>query len=480
MCVILRVAKPDISPKKIRVMRTSDHCDVAKMPLEMNQKNVSTPFNCDWNQGIGRRSFLKTAATMATVTVFPAPLIISASALGAPGKPGANDRIYVGMIGPGGRSQQLTTESPADLKLVAVADCDLRVIPGYLAAVRQVKDSIVSEKCASYQDYRQMLSQEKLDGVFVVTPTHVRVLACIHAMQAGLDVYAEKPLTFTIEEGQHLVRAEQKYKTIFQVGTQQRSIAINNFGSDLIRNGAIGKVLTVSCPNFLGPVPRPQLKFEPTPPEMNWDLWCSQAELTPFSSELHPGLGRWARFREYCGWLVTGWVHAFDQIQRALGTDNTGPVEIWPEESGPNAKVSMRYANGTILRLDIPHDKGPQMGGVFVGEKGKIEINRNRLASNPRELIKDAPPAADKSEFASVSHEHIKNWVHCMRTREKTVASAAVGHRSTTICHMINICRELGRKLQWDPVKEEFIGDEQANKLRSRPRRKGYELPETM
>ena len=118
------------------------------------------------------------------------------------------------------------------------------------------------------------------------------------------------------------------------------------------------------------------------------------------------------------------------------------------------------------------------MGGVFVGEKGKIEINRNRLASNPPELVKDAPPAADKSEYASVSHEHICNWVQCMRTRKKTAAPATVGHRSTTICHMINICRELNRKLRWDPVKEEFIGDTEANKLRSRPRRAGYELPE--
>ena len=435
------------------------------------------------NSQISRRELLKTTATAAAA--FSLPQIIPASALGAPGKPGANDRIYVGLIGPGGRSQQLTTESPADLQLVAVADCDLRVIPGYLAAVRQAKNSIVSEKCATYQDYRQMLAKEKLDAVFVATPTHVRVLACLHAMQAGLDVYAEKPLTLTIEEGQYLVRAELKYKTVFQTGTQQRSIAINNYGSDLIRNGAIGKVLTVSCPSFLGPISRPQYPSEPTPPEMNWDLWCSQAELIPFSSQFHPGLGRWARFRDYCGFLVTGWVHAFDQIQRALGTDDTGPVEIWPAEHNdkksagfPDGKVSMRYANGVILKLDIPHDKGPQMGGVFVGEKGKIEINRNKLASNPPELIKDAPPAADKSEFASVSHEHIKNWVHCMRTREKPVASAAVGHRSTTVCHLINICRELDRKLQWDPVKEEFVGDEQANKLRSRSRRKGYELPE--
>jgi predicted dehydrogenase len=425
------------------------------------------------NKPTNRRDFIKKAAAALAV-----PSWIPATALAAPGRPGANDRICVGLIGAGHRSKDLTKESPSDLKLVAVADCDLRAIADHLATSRQIQGSIVAEECSSYQDYRQMLSKEKLDGVFVATTTHARVLACIHAMQAGLDVYAEKPLTLTIEEGQHLVRAERKYQTVFQVGTQQRSVAINNFGSDLIRNGAIGKVLTVKCPNFPGPRPRPQLQAQPTPPEMDWDLWCNQTALTPFSPELHPGLGRWARYREYCGWLVTGWVHAFDQIQRALGTDDTGPVEIWPEESGPDGRVSMRYACGTLLKLDMPEDKGPRMGGIFAGEKGKIEINRNRLAANPPELIENAPPPADKSEYASVSHEHIRNWVHCMRTRETPVAPAAIGHRSTTVCHLVNICRELGRKLHWDPVEEEFAGDDEANALRTRPRRKGYELPQ--
>lgn len=421
-------------------------------------------------QQLSRREFLQAAAVAV-------PALIPAGVLAAPGRPGANDRIAVGLIGPGYRARDLIKESPADLRLIALADCDLRQISAFQQAVAKFNSPAVDPKCAAYQDYRQMLSREKLDAVFVATPTHARVLICLHAMQAGLDVYAEKPLTLTIEEGQYLVRAERKYGRVFQTGTQQRSIAINNFGSDLIRNGAIGKVRMVKCPNFPGPRPRPQWPHEPTPPEMNWDFWCNQAPLAPYSSQLHPGLGRWARFREYCGWLVTGWVHAFDQVQRALGTDDTGPVEIWPEETGRDAHVSMRYASGTVLKLDMPENKGPRMGGIFVGDEGKIEINRNRLASNPPELIAKAPPPADKSEYASVSHEHITNWVQCMRTRAKPVAPATVGHRSTTVCHLIGICRELGRKLQWDPVKEEFLGDEEANRLRSRPRRKGYELP---
>jgi hypothetical protein len=176
---------------------------------------------------------------------------------------------------------------------------------------------------------------------------------------------------------------------------------------------------------------------------------------------------------------VTGWgAHAFDQVQRALGTDDTDPVEIWPEEPGPKGRVSMRYPSGTVLKLDLPPGKGPGLGAIFVGDKGKIEINRNKLAANPPELIRGAPPPADKSEYASVAHEHLGNWVHAMRTREKPVAHAEVGHRATVICHLVNICRELGRRLKWDPVQEVFSGDDEANRLRSRPRRKGYELPE--
>lgn len=423
---------------------------------------------------IRRRTLLGGAAA-----AWIAPYFVPATALARPGRPGANDRIALGLIGAGHRARDLLIESPADLQLVAVADCDRRQSSNCLAAVAEAGAPIAVEACATYQDYRSMLDQVRLDAVMVATTTHARTLICLDAMLAGLDVYAEKPLTLTIEEGQYLVRAEQQTGRICQVGTQQRSIAINNFGSELVRGGAIGKIKTVKCPNFPGPRPRPELPACPLPAGMDWDLWCNQTELTAYSDELHPGLGRWARFREYCGWLVTGWVHAFDQIQCALGTDDTGPVEVWleEEEAGPDARVSLRYASGTVLQLDMPEDKGPRMGGIFIGEQGKIEINRNRLASNPPELIRDAPPPADRSEYASVSHEHIRDWVSCMRARRPTVAPFSVGHRAMTICHLINICRELGRPLRWDPIREEFVDDAPANALRARPRRAGYELP---
>jgi len=410
------------------------------------------------------------------------PCFVSSRALAASTGPGANSRIRLGLIGTGFRARDLLKESPAELDFVALADCDLRQMDIYRSWADKECPGRLRPKCSTYQDYRDLLAKEKLDAVMVATTVHARVLICLHAMQAGLDVYAEKPLTLTIEEGQYLIRAERKYSRVFQTGTQQRSIPINNFGSDLVRSGKLGKIHTVICPNFIGPEVRPAKPGEPLPIGMNWDMWCNQTPLVPYASDLHPGLGKWGRWRAYdgggLGWGVTGWgAHAFDQVQRALGTDDTDPVEVWPEEPGPNGRVTLRYPSGTLLKLDLPMGKGPGLGAIFIGDQGKLEINRNRLASNPHELIDGAPSPDDRSTVASVAQRHIQNWVDCLSSRQRPRAHAEVGHRTQVICILVNICRELGRRLHWDPVKEEFLADDQANALRSRTRRKGYDLP---
>ena len=428
-----------------------------------------------------RREFLRRSVAAA----FAVPCLVPSGCVSTPRKPGPNERVVVGLIGPGHRARGLLKDMPNDLKLVSLADCDLGVVDSFSDWAAKECPGILSEKPSRYQDYRQMLDKEKLDAAIVATTTHARALISIHAMQAGLDVYAEKPLTLTIEEGVHLMKAEKRYETVFQVGTQQRSIPINNFASDLVKGGAIGKVHTVLCMNFIGPEIRPAFPEKPLPQGFNWDMWCHQTELIPYTDELHPGLGKWGRWRDYdgggLGYGVTGWgAHAFDQVQRALGTDDTTPVEVWPEGQGPKCEVSLRYASGTLIKLNLPcdNDKGPGLGAIFVGDKGKIEINRNRVVSDPPEIARGAPPPDDPSTVASVTQRHLKDWLDCIRTRGTPKATAAIGHRSSVICHLVNICRELGRKLAWDPVKEEFVGDEAANKLRSRPRRKGYELPD--
>jgi len=411
-----------------------------------------------------RRRFFSIAA---------APVVLRARVLGLNGQPGANDTLRIAFIGLGGRARwMIQNEKFPGAQIVAVADCFL---PRCFEAAKLHPDG---ERWQKYQDYRRMLEKEKLDAVFVETTTHARALIAIHAMQAGLDVYAEKPLTLTVEEGRVLVRAARRYKRIVQTGTQQRSMPINVYASKLVREGAIGKVREVIVCNFLPPRRWEPKPAQPLPEGLDWDQWCNQTELRPYHEEL---FRRWAIYRDYDGggqsWGVTGWgTHSLDQVQCALGTDSTGPVEIWPEEPGPQCKVTLRYASGTLLKLEEPIRKDhSQLGAIFVGEKGRIQILRGDFIADPPELKKGAPEMTP--EGPGENRFHIENFFASMRTRQAPSADVEIGHRSTIVCHLVNICRELGRKLRWDPRRERFIGDEEANRLLSRPRRKGYELP---
>jgi predicted dehydrogenase len=422
---------------------------------------------------MNRREFLAAAGAISL------PYVVPCRVVGAVGKPGANDRIRLGFIGVGNRGRWLiSTQEFPGADIVAVADCFLP----RCYEVAKLREA--GEKWTKYQDYRKMLEKEKLDAVFVETTTHARALVCIHAMQAGLDVYAEKPISLTVAEGRMLVNAVRKYDRILQTGTQQRSIPSNIYASRLVREGALGKVHTVIVCNFEGPrrwAPNPA---EPMPDGLDWDQWCNQTELRPYRKELHIG---WETWWDYDGggrsWGVTGWgTHSLDQVQCALGTDETGPVEIWPEEFGPQCRISMRYAGGTILRLEDPIRKDParsQLGAIFVGDEGMIEIKRGSYTAEPQELLKGAPGAPPEGPEGEKMFDayHIQNFLDCIRARKEPNADVEIGHRSTTVCHLANICREVGRKLRWDPVTERFTGDDEASALLSRQRRKGYELP---
>ena len=248
-------------------------------------------------------------------------------------------------------------------------------------------------------------------------------------------------------------------------------------------------------------------------------MWTNQAELRPYDTALHHG---WARWWDYdSGGLcfgVTGWgTHSYDQVNRALGTDDTGPVEVLLEEAvadrdagkfapremvggvvlgdtgdidtgtryhgmaklaGPRAKVRMKFANGTELRLHLDGDRGPGLGAIFVGTDGKIEINRDKIASNPKEITRasDNPGPNRRPETAY----HIENWIGCIKSRQRCNADIEIGQRSSTLCYLVNIARDVGRvgeTLRWDPVAERFTNCDEGNHMLARPRRKGYELP---
>ena len=411
---------------------------------------------------MNRRHFLKTSAAAGSFPYVAPPTVL-----------GANDRIQVGIIGLGGRARWLIQHGDfGDARIAAVADCWL---PRCAEAAKLHPDG---EKWAKYQDYRKLLDKEKLDAVMVETTTHARVLIMIHALQAGLDVYGEKPLTLTVEEGRVLTRAVRRYKRVLQTGTQQRSMPINIYASELVASGKIGKIEKVIVCNFEGPerwTPRPA---QPMPEGLDWDQWCNQTELRPYHTLLHRN---WARWWDYDGggqsWGVSGWgTHSLDQVQAALGTDDTGPVEIIPEEPGPKCKVTLRYASGTLVKLEQEIIKDhQQLGAIFEGTQGRIQIVRGDFTADPPELRKGAPDITKEGPGEDVPH--MRNFFQCMRSRQRPNADVEIGHRSTTICHLVNICRDLGRKLRWDPQTEKFLGDEEASRMLSRPRRKGYELP---
>jgi predicted dehydrogenase len=417
---------------------------------------------------LSRRRFLQQSSKTA-IGALAVPYFVPAAVLAAPGRPGANDRVVVGFIGTGGRARQLMDHLPAEGQIVAAADC-------YLQRVRDAMREKQGE-WNLYQDYRKMFDAEKLDAVVVATPDHGRVLPCIRACQAGLDIYAEKPLTLTIAEGRVLVNAVRKYQRVFQVGSQQRTMEMNRFACDFVRGGGLGRLRAVLGINYPGPRRYAGLPEEPIPEGDDWDMWCGQTEKRPFNRQLQFA---WMQWRSYSGGEMTNWgAHGLDQIQWALGMSHTGPVEIWPAGEGANATVRMRYSNDSVVRLEL--DNGPMGGAVFVGEDAKMEINRNKFTTNPPDLVKDGPEPAEAEIWEGpgwIARPHMQNWLDCIKTRERPNADVEIGHRSITVCHLANICREVGRRLRWDPDREIFPADAQANSYLDRPKRKGYELPE--
>jgi predicted dehydrogenase len=374
----------------------------------------------------------------------------------------------------------LLRELPPTVELVALSDCNLDRAESLISLYKLNPTGV-----PLFQDYRSVLDHPDVDAVVVATGEFQRALPCIHACQAGKDVYAEKPLGLSVREGRAIVNAARKYGRIVQVGTQQRSMEINRRACEFIRSGRLGKVLGVKAINYAGPqLAKPTTFAQVIPDRLDWNTWLNQAAWRDFNGEWTNG---WKLWRDFSGGEMTDWgSHGIDQIQWALGTDETGPVEIAPLEGGPMGAVSVRYANGVKVEFTIPMGQGPMGGAIFTCEHGKVEINRNRMTSNPPEIAAQVLKDIDMRHEARwedgkllwQARGHIENWVDCIRSRKPPHADVEIGHRSVTIGHLANIARELGRPLKWDPKREACNGDDEANQQLERPRRKGFELPE--
>ena len=330
-----------------------------------------------------------------------------------------------------------------------------------------------------YQDYRQLLDREPVEGVVLCNCDHNRILPAIHACQASKDIYVEKPFSLYVTEGRALVNAVRRYTRICQTGTQSRTIGTNQAALRMIREGKIGKLRSIVCRNYSSAGPYPGGPQQPIPSGLAWDNWCGQTELLPYNEVPHR---RWASFNNYCGGAVTFLgAHAYDMIQCALGTNETGPVELWTTgPAGPKAPVRIKYADGFEVSLEAPEKASPFVGAIFTCENGKIELNEHLFRSNPKELANQVP-GQEQGEVGYrpgwMGTSHLANWIECIKTRKRPHAYEEIGHRSATVCHLVNITKRLGRRLRWDPAAERFVGDDQANALLDRPRRRGYKLP---
>ncbi|HEY8505455.1 MAG TPA: Gfo/Idh/MocA family oxidoreductase [Gemmataceae bacterium] len=421
---------------------------------------------------LSRRDFLATTAALS------APLVLPAALRGQ--RTSANDRIGLGFIGVGtmGRGHLGAFLGMDDVQVVAV--CDV-VAERRENALKMVRDRYAERKkgeptgCKEYSDFRKLLEQKDVDAVVIATPDHWHAIPCVRAAEAGKDIYCEKPLTHHIDEGKKIVEAVRRHKVVFQTGSQQRSEFGGRFryAAELIRAGRIGKVKTVRI-GVGGPAVPCDLPEQPVPEGTDWDLWLGPAPERGYNEVLCPkGVHRhfpaWRNYREYAGGgLADMGAHHFDIAQWALGMDGSGPVKVEPPEGKETRGLKFTYAGGVEMIHNV--FEGERADCLFEGTDGTIAVSRGSFKITPEERIKE------KDEIQMVNGNHRRNWVECVRTRQDPVCPAEVGHRSATICHLGNIGYWLRRPLQWDPQRQQYVGDDEANALLYREGRGEWKL----
>jgi len=324
--------------------------------------------------------------------------------------------------------------------------------------------------CTAYVDFRELLNRRDIDAVVISTPDHWHAIPAILAARARKDIYCEKPLSLTIAESRAMVQAARANNVVFQTGSQQRTEFNGNFrrAVEYVRSGRIGQVRTVRV--GVGAPARPcDLPNEATPDGVDWQLWNGPSPERAFHHVLcplniHTHFPAWRNYREYAGGMLADMgAHHFDIAQWALDMDESGPTEIHPPERGDTG-LRYVYANG----VEMFH--GGPSGCTFEGADGSIYVDRSVLRSTP-EAILQQPLGERDFRLPNVGTSHRQNWIDCIRSRRRPVADVEIGARSSQICQLGNIGYQLRRMLRWDPRREEFIDNAEANRLRSRENR---------
>jgi predicted dehydrogenase len=407
------------------------------------------------DRALSRRRFLRDATGALAL-----PTILRSGVLAGPGRPGANDRIGLGFIGVGGRGfHHLDVGlSRPRFAVLAVSDVDSRS--------RGVAVAKAGPGCASILDYREVLDGKDIDAVVISTPDHWHAPIAVSACEAGKDVFCEKPLSLTVRDGRRMADAARRSARVFQTGSQQRSSDEFLRAAAIVRSGRLGKLRGVrvgvwgtSQPCLLPP--------EPVPDGLDWDRWVGPASWCPYSSQLHPGA--WRAFREFSGGTITDWgAHHLDIVQWALDMDASGPVGVSPPE-GAAQHVTIEYGSG--LRVLCGGDLGVN-GVEFEGENGKITVNRGYFEAKPEELAEK--PIDPSSVGLLRSTDHFGDWERCLDSRERPICDVEIGHRSSTVCHLVNLALWSLRRVRWDPKTESVVGDPMLARWLDRPMRAPY------
>ena len=412
----------------------------------------------------GRRRFLQ--QTLGAGLAAGAPLIVPASVFGAD-RPVPSDRLTLASVGVGsqGRYDLDRFLSQNDAQVVAVCDADAVRLA---AAKRRVDEHYGNSDCKTYRDFREVLDRPEIDLIHTATPDHWHVPIAAAACAKGKDVYCQKPLSLTVREARQAVEAARRFGSVFQVGTQNRSNPSARYGCELVRNGRLGKLKTIDVGTW-EVSKRCWLPAEPVPEHIDWEMWLGPAPYRPFNAEIHRSRG-WMPYMDYSGGGVTDFgAHFFDLVQWAMGTEDTGPVEITPLDPAETDGrfVSYKYANGvTVYRTT-----GNFMR--FVGTDGVLELDICAWASikSAQPSTLDREPIGPNEIHLRKSNDHYANFLECARTRQLPVADVEKGCRAVTICHIGNIAEWLGRPLQWNPQQESFVNDAEANRWLERPKR---------
>jgi predicted dehydrogenase len=455
-----------------------------------------------------RREFLK-SSSLAALAGASLPTWSTSAGSAALGFYAASERPVVGCIGVGDRWRGGIRQGLMQFgDIAAVCDVDTfnRLWAEKLIDVEQGKRT--DRRIDIYEDYRKVLDRKDIDVVSIVTPDHWHSKIAIEAMKAGKDVYCEKPLTLTIDEGKQIIKVLNETKRVFQVGTQQRSEMGNAEAPlfltavALVRAGRIGQVKKVTCGINEAPTSGP-IPVAEVPPGFNWNLWLGQAPMTDYRLGKYGNNGGYRESRthyefrwwyEYSGGKMTDWgAHHVDIAQWAIGMDNSGPVSLegtaehpvplkegWPTEAdrynvAHKFNVTCQFPNGVELLISSEGDNGI----LFEGTEGRLFVNRGKVTGKPVEELKEKPlpdGAIVKLYKGKQPGNHMGNFFECVKDRTQPISDVYTHHRSMTTLHLANIAIRLGRKVEWDPEKEAIVGDKEAQSFVAREQRKGFEI----